>query len=48
MLEAVDNKITYLERISFGGIYLDSSLERGQWRYLTNDEEKMFVGGYEK
>lgn len=48
MLEAVDNKIIYLERISFGGITLDSSLERGQWRYLTDDEEKMFVGGYEK
>lgn len=38
MLEAVDNKIIYLERISFGGIVLDSSLARGQWRYLTNDE----------
>ncbi len=38
MLEAVDNKITYLERIAFGGIVLDSSLERGMWRYLTDDE----------
>ncbi len=48
MLEAVDNKITYLERLSFGGIYLDNTLERGQWRYLTDNEEKLFVGGNEK
>ena len=40
MLEALDNKITYLERISFGPLVLDSALERGQWRYLTDDEIK--------
>lgn len=45
MLEAVDNKITYLERISFGDIVLDPSLERGQWRYLTENEEKIFIRG---
>ena len=45
MLEAVDNKITYLERISFGTILLDPSLERGQWRYLTADEENLFLKG---
>jgi len=44
MLEAVDNKITYLERISFGEIKLDPSLQRGQWRYLTAEEEKYFTG----
>lgn len=43
MLEAVNNKITYLERISFGDILLDPSLERGQWRYLTDEEEKIFL-----
>lgn len=42
MLEAVSNKITYLERISFGGIKLDTSLERGQWRFLTPEEELLF------
>ncbi len=42
MLEAVDNKITYLERISFAGVALDTSLERGEWRYLT-DEEEIFL-----
>ena len=40
MLEALDNKITYLERISFGPLVLDSALQRGQWRYLTDDEIK--------
>ena len=43
MLEAVDNKITYLERISFGDIKLDTSLARGQWRYLTPEEEELFL-----
>lgn len=43
MLEAVDNKITYLERITFGGIELDTGLERGQWRYLTPEEEELFL-----
>ncbi len=48
MLEAVDNKITYLERITFGGIKLDSSLARGEWRYLTADEEALFINGGNK
>ncbi len=38
MLEALDNKIVYLERISFGPLILDASLERGEWRYLTDTE----------
>lgn len=42
MLTAVNNKITYLERISFGGIMLDPKLKRGEWRYLTSDEEDIF------
>lgn len=42
MLEAVDNKITYLERISFGSIALDPALKRGEWRYLTSNEEEIF------
>lgn len=39
MAEAVHNQITYLERVTFGPITLDDSLERGQWRYLTDDEQ---------
>lgn len=38
MLEVLDNKITYLERISFGPLELDVALERGRWRYLTDTE----------
>ena len=40
MLEAIDNKITYLERISFGPLLLDEGLDRGEWRYLTDEEIK--------
>ena len=38
MLEALDNKITYLERISFGPLVLDGALARGEWRYLNEHE----------
>lgn len=38
MFSAVGNKITYLERVSFGGIPLDKGLARGEWRELTDDE----------
>lgn len=41
MAEAVHNQITFLERVSFGPILLDRTLERGQWRYLTGEEQKM-------
>ena len=43
MLEAVNNKITYLERVSFGAIKLDPNLARGEWRHLTDEEEKMLL-----
>ena len=39
MAEAVHNQITYLERVTFGPVELDESLERGQWRYLTEEEQ---------
>jgi 16S rRNA pseudouridine516 synthase len=39
MLEALDNKIVYLERISFACFTLEGAgLERGEWRYLRQDE----------
>ncbi len=41
MLEAVCNRITYLERIEFAGIPLDRTLSRGKWRELTKDEEEV-------
>ena len=38
MIASRDNRVTSLERISFGEILLDGSLERGEWRYLTDEE----------
>ena len=38
MLEAVNNKITYLERVTFGPLALDEKLARGEWRFLTENE----------
>ena len=38
MIAAQDNRVTSLERISFGGILLDRGLARGEWRYLTDEE----------
>ncbi|MBQ9113181.1 MAG: rRNA pseudouridine synthase [Clostridia bacterium] len=48
MLEALDNKITYLERLQFGPLTLDPALDRGEWRYLTEQEitELERHGGY--
>lgn len=43
MFAAVGNKVETLERVEFGGIPLDPELERGAWRYLTEDEEKKFL-----
>ena len=40
MFESVNNKITYLERITFGPLTLDGVPERGDWRYLTENEIK--------
>ena len=37
MFFAVDNRILYLERVRFAFLTLEG-LERGAWRYLTNEE----------
>lgn len=41
MLAAVGNHCEFLERVSFAGIELDRSLVRGEWRYLTQEEEEI-------
>ena len=41
MFEYAGSEVIYLERLSFGGVSLDSSLERGQWRILTEKEEEV-------
>ena len=38
MIASLDNRVTFLERVSFSGIPLDTSLKRGEWRYLTDAE----------
>lgn len=38
MIGAVGGKVTYLKRISFGGLLLDESLEKGAWRALRQEE----------
>ncbi len=38
MLEAVNNKVIFLERVEFGTLPLDTTLKRGEWRYLTQEE----------
>ncbi len=40
MLKAVCNKVIFLERKSFGPVALDEGLERGEWRFLTDREQK--------
>ena len=40
MIASFNNRVTYLERVSFGGISLDRKLEEGQWRYLSDEEIK--------
>ena len=38
MFRAVNNAVMYLERVEFGGIKLDRSLKRGEFRHLTDEE----------
>ena len=38
MMEYVGCEVTYLERIKFGNINLDTSLKRGEYRLLTEEE----------
>ncbi len=40
MFEARNKKVTYLKRISFGGLTLDEDLEEGEYRELTEEELK--------
>ena len=44
MIASTNNRVTSLERISFGGIALDTSLSRGEWRYLTDEEISLLEG----
>jgi len=48
MFEAVQNKITELERVTFGPLVKDEKLMRGEWRYLTDSEITMLEKHCEK
>ncbi|MDV2886007.1 pseudouridine synthase [Alkalihalophilus pseudofirmus] len=39
MFEAVDKKVTFLKRISIGGLKIDPSLEKGMVRELTEEDK---------
>ncbi len=41
MIASLSNKVTYLERIRFSDIGLDSSLSRGEYRLLTDKEKEI-------
>ena len=43
MIASLGNAVTYLERISFADIPLDTSLKRGEWRYLTESESEALL-----
>jgi len=43
MMEAVNNRITALERLTFGALSLDPALARGEWRELTPEEERLLT-----
>ena len=47
MVASQDNRVTYLERVTFAGISLDKSLSRGQWRELTADEASLLKSAAE-
>jgi len=40
MLLSVGNEVTYLKRISMGGLFLDENLKPGEYRPLTGEELK--------
>lgn len=42
MFGAVGNKITFLKRVSFGAIQLDKTLNYGEFRHLTKQEQSIF------
>lgn len=41
MLQAVDNQVLYLKRITFGGLSLDEGLAPGEYRALSDEEVKL-------
>jgi 16S rRNA pseudouridine516 synthase len=44
MLKAVGCYVIYLKRVSIGGLALDESLEKGEYRFLTKGEIQKLLG----
>lgn len=38
MAEKIGNKVIYLRRLAYGRVYLDETLEAGEYRFLTDEE----------
>ena len=38
MINAVNGEVTYLKRIKFGSLELDESLQKGEYRFLSDEE----------
>ena len=48
MAQAVDNQVTALKRVSFGGLSLDESLHPGEYRPLSEEEVRQLRNVCEK
>ncbi|MGL5977586.1 MAG: pseudouridine synthase [Erysipelotrichaceae bacterium] len=44
MMHAIDNEVTYLQRIRIADLELDPSLELGEWRYLNDADFAALFG----
>lgn len=44
MIHAVGGNVTYLKRVSFGGLLLDEKLAKGAWRALRQEEIAQLTG----
>ena len=43
MFHTVGSEVTELERVAFGPLTLDPSLGRGEYRFLTAEEERALL-----
>jgi 16S rRNA pseudouridine516 synthase len=43
MIASFGNAVVYLKRITFANIPLDGALAEGEWRFLTDDEERLLL-----
>lgn len=48
MAHAVGNSVIYLKRLSYGNLYLDTSLPTGEYRHLTEEEVTNLYNVYKR